>query len=62
VPGENIDAEVLVYYITKYVDDTAKITSSRHPTVSLVNCSVRIVLTVRRINLGLALMSQPRRH
>jgi hypothetical protein len=34
VPGENINAEVLVEYITLYVDRTAKITSSHHPTVS----------------------------
>jgi len=33
IPGEKIDTEVLVYYITKYVDSTARITSSRHPTV-----------------------------
>lgn len=33
VPGENINAAVLVDYITQYVDRTAKITSSHHPTV-----------------------------
>lgn len=33
VPGENINAAVLVEYITQYVDRTAKITSSHHPTV-----------------------------
>ncbi|KIX02477.1 uncharacterized protein Z518_08418 [Rhinocladiella mackenziei CBS 650.93] len=32
VPGENINAAVLVEYITQYVDSTAKITSSHHPT------------------------------
>ncbi|KAK5231428.1 hypothetical protein LTR99_000255 [Exophiala xenobiotica] len=32
VPGENINAAVLVDYITQYVDKTAKITSSHHPT------------------------------
>lgn len=33
VPGENINAAVLVEYITQYVDSTARITSSHHPTV-----------------------------
>ncbi|KAK5037618.1 hypothetical protein LTR13_004777 [Exophiala sideris] len=33
VPGEGINAAVLVEYITQYVDRTAKITSSHHPTV-----------------------------
>ncbi|KAK4938011.1 hypothetical protein LTR10_021500 [Elasticomyces elasticus] len=32
VPGEGINAAVLVEYITQYVDRTAKITSSHHPT------------------------------
>ncbi|KIW95602.1 uncharacterized protein Z519_04187 [Cladophialophora bantiana CBS 173.52] len=32
VPGENINAAVLVDYITRWVDRTAKITSSQHPT------------------------------
>ncbi|EHY59044.1 hypothetical protein HRR83_001686 [Exophiala dermatitidis] len=32
VPGENINAAVLVEYVTQYVDRTAKITSSHHPT------------------------------
>ncbi|OCT51451.1 hypothetical protein CLCR_08797 [Cladophialophora carrionii] len=33
VPGENINAAVLVEYINRYVDRTAKITSAQHPTV-----------------------------
>lgn len=33
VPGENINAAVLVDYITQYVDRTARITSAHHPTV-----------------------------
>ncbi|KIW32301.1 hypothetical protein, variant [Cladophialophora immunda] len=32
VPGENINAAVLVDYITRWVDRTAKITSAQHPT------------------------------
>ncbi|OAP60465.1 hypothetical protein AYL99_05467 [Fonsecaea erecta] len=32
VPGENINATVLVDYITRWVDRTAKITSAQHPT------------------------------
>ncbi|KAJ4687503.1 hypothetical protein HRR95_001686 [Exophiala dermatitidis] len=36
VPGENINAAVLVEYVTQYVDRTAKITSSHHPTVRTV--------------------------
>ncbi|ETI22557.1 hypothetical protein G647_06633 [Cladophialophora carrionii CBS 160.54] len=32
VPGENINAAVLVEYINRYVDRTAKITSAQHPT------------------------------
>ncbi|EXJ90382.1 hypothetical protein A1O1_03483 [Capronia coronata CBS 617.96] len=32
IPGEGINAEVLVEYIIQYVDRTAKITSSHHPT------------------------------
>jgi len=32
VPGENITAAVLVEYISRYVDRTAKITSAQHPT------------------------------
>lgn len=34
VPGENIHAAVLVEYINRYVDSTAKIKSAQHPTVS----------------------------
>ena len=34
VPGENINAAVLVEYINRYVDRDAKITSAQHPTVS----------------------------
>jgi hypothetical protein len=37
VPGENINAAVLVDYITQYVDKTAKITSSHHPTVRITD-------------------------
>ncbi len=37
VPGENINAAVLVDYITQYVDRTAKITSSHHPTVRITD-------------------------
>lgn len=33
VPGENINAAVLVEYINQYVDNTAKIISSHNPTV-----------------------------
>lgn len=39
VPGENINAAVLVEYVTQYVDRTAKITSSHHPTVRLMTCT-----------------------
>jgi hypothetical protein len=35
VPGEKINAAVLVEYINRYVDRTAKITSAQHPTVGL---------------------------
>jgi hypothetical protein len=35
VPGENINAAVLVEYINRYVDRTAKITSAQHPTVRI---------------------------
>lgn len=38
VPGENINAAVLVEYITQYVDRTAKITSSLHPTLGYDIC------------------------
>ncbi len=34
VPGENIKHEVLVDYMNKYLDRTARITSAKHPTVS----------------------------
>ena len=36
VPGEKINAAVLVEYITRHVDRTAKITSAQHPTVRLI--------------------------
>ncbi|EXJ58464.1 hypothetical protein A1O7_05889 [Cladophialophora yegresii CBS 114405] len=40
VPGENINAAVLVEYINRYVDRTAKITSAQHPTVRLSGCGI----------------------
>lgn len=33
VPGENINTAVLVEYISRHVDRTAKITSAQHPAV-----------------------------
>ena len=41
VPGENINAAVLVEYINRYVDRTAKITSAQHPTV----CNDFVIIT-----------------
>lgn len=36
VPGENINAAVLVEYISRHVDRTAKITSAPHPAVCYI--------------------------
>ena len=40
VPGENINVEVLVEYIKQYVDSSARITSSHHPTVRRIQLTL----------------------
>lgn len=46
VPGENINAAVLVEYINRYVDRTAKITSAQHPTVRHPSSRLYLLLTI----------------
>jgi len=49
IPGGGMNAAVVVEYITQYVDRTAKITSSHHPTVRSKS-RIATALTMPRID------------
>lgn len=44
VPGEKIVGEVLIYYVTKFIDAAATIKLSSHPTVRLLCPFVLLIL------------------